>query len=236
MDFLSSSGEKRIRNQKSKYRHCFGIICFIITILFSFKPIVSATETLKYSIVSRNMVLGEMFYEIETIGQEMIFRSFFITNQDEEPQKDIELIISLEDLAPKLSKKWLKISEGEITIEAQYSQEKVNVILESPYGKKEASLKITKPTFDMEQIFFLPSLENSGKFIDRQFPVLVPASGMIWSGKILKVDEDENSVILKYTLAGEILYLQYEKAVPYRLLTMKAPNRGYDLILKDEMK
>lgn len=236
MDFLSTSRKNRIRNQKRKFKSGFRFIWIIIFIFFIFKAIVVSAETLNYSIVSRGMVLGEMTYEIETINQEMIFRSFFITNQNENPQKDIELFINRDNLTPILSKKWLKISEGEIIIEAQYSQEKVNVILVSPYGKKEVSLKIPKMTYDMEQIFFLPSLENSGEFLNRQFPVLVPASGMIWSGRIVKLNEDEKSVQLKYTLAGEILFLQYEKAAPYRLLSMKAPNRGYELILKDEMK
>ena len=174
-----------------------------------------------------------MIYEIENTNQEVHFRSFFSTNQNENRQKDIELVINRKNLSPILSKKWLKISEGEIIIEAQYNQERVNVILISPYGRKEVSLKTSFPTFDMEQVFFLPGLENSGEFPYRQFPVLIPASGMIWSGKIVKIDEDEKSVQLKYTLAGEILFLQYEKAAPYRLLTMKAPNRGYDLIFKE---
>lgn len=232
MDLLSSSREKRIRDQKRKIRYHFEFI-WIIIFIFLFKPTTWATEILKYSIVSRNMVLGEMIYEIETTNQETVFHSFFTTNQNEDPQKDIELVINRENLAPILSKKWLKISEGEIIIETRYSQEKVNIILSSPYGGKEVSLKIMKPTYDMEQIFFLPSLENTGDFQERQFPVLIPASGMIWMGKIVKVNEDERSVQLKYTLAGEVLYLEYEKVAPYRLLTMKAPNRGYDLILKD---
>ena len=70
-----------------------------------------------------------MIYEIETTNQEVLFRSFFSTNQNENPQKDIELVINRKNLSPILSKKWLKISEGEIIIEAQYNQERVNVIL-----------------------------------------------------------------------------------------------------------
>ncbi|NLJ49279.1 MAG: hypothetical protein GX428_06810 [Candidatus Atribacteria bacterium] len=232
MDILSSPREKRIRDQKRKFRDGFGFI-WIIIFIYLFQPTVEATEILKYSIVSRDLILGEMIYEIETTNQEVLFRSFFTTNQNEDPQKDIELVINRENLTPILSKKWLKISEGEIIIEAQYNQERVNVILISPYGRKEVSLKTSLPTYDMEQVFFLPGLENTGNFQERLFPVLIPASGMIWSGKIMKIDEDEKSIHLKYTLAGEILFLQYEKAAPYRLLTMKAPNRGYDLILKE---
>jgi hypothetical protein len=232
MDNVSSSREKRIRDQKRKLGKGFGFI-WVIIFIYLFQPTVEAIEILKYSIVSRDIILGEMIYEIENTNQEVHFRSFFSTNQNENRQKDIELVINRKNLSPILSKKWLKISEGEIIIEAQYNQERVNVILISPYGRKEVSLKTSFPTFDMEQVFFLPGLENSGEFPYRQFPVLIPASGMIWSGKIVKIDEDEKSVQLKYTLAGEILFLQYEKAAPYRLLTMKAPNRGYDLIFKE---
>ncbi|WP_367354981.1 hypothetical protein [Atribacter sp.] len=232
MDSVSSSREKRIRDQKRKFGKSFGFI-WVIIFIYLFQPTLEAIEILKYSIASRDIILGEMIYEIETTNQEVLFRSFFSTNQNENPQKDIELVINRKNLSPILSKKWLKISEGEIIIEAQYNQERVNVILISPYGRKEVSLKTSFPIFDMEQVFFLPGLENSGEFPNRQFPVLIPASGMIWTGKIVKIDEDEKSVQLKYTLAGEILFLQYEKAAPYRLLTMKAPNRGYDLILKE---
>lgn len=235
MDVLSSAREKRIGNQKRKFQTGFGFIWIIIFIFFSFIQKVWGDEILRYSIVSRGMVLGEMIYEIETMNEEMIYRSFFITNQDEEPQRDMELIVNRENLTPVLSRKWFEISEGEIILETRYSKDKAEVILISPYGKKEASLKVTEPIYDMEQIFFLPNLENTGNFQNRQFSVLVPASGMTWLGRINKVDEDEKSIKLKYTLAGEILYLQYEKSFPYHLLSLEAPNRGYDLILKEEI-
>ena len=175
-----------------------------------------------------------MVYEIETGNDELIYRSFFIIHPNETPQKDAEFILNRSDLSPRLSRKWLQISEGEILIEAHYQDKAVDLTLSSPYGVKKTSLDISQPVYDMEQMFFLLSLEKSGNFENRQFSVLIPASGMIWTGRMTQVNQDENSVEMKYTLAGEIIFLRYQKAEPYHLLSMRAPNRGYDLILVNE--
>jgi len=181
------------------------------------------------------MSLGQMVYEIEVSNDELIYRSFFKIPPNDTPQKDAEFILNREDLSPRLSKKWLQISEGEILLEAQYSEKEVVLTLSSPYGNKKTSFRISQPVYDMEQMFFLLSLNKAINFENQRFSVLIPASGMIWNGRMQKISEDEDSFEVKYTLAGEIIYLRYQKKEPYRLLTLRAPHRGYDLILEEDM-
>ena len=205
-----------------------AIVAFII-FLINFIAISSlqAKETFNYKIIIREQEVGKMIYEVEEENGTWQIQSFIEVEGKRE--QDAQITISPDTYEPLHSKKWVRIPGGEIVIETIYQKGKAQIKITSPEGTKEATISIPSPTFDSEEI---PYLIGKLSCEEKAISVLVPISGMVWRGEIQKIAESEEEETFRFTLGGEITYLRYQKEIP-RLVELRAPQRGYNLVLED---
>ncbi|MCX6090454.1 MAG: hypothetical protein NTX88_08845 [Candidatus Atribacteria bacterium] len=210
---------------------------FLMSIVCVLSPTGRAlTGTFHYAILSRNEEVGETVYEIKQDNSQIRIVSFFRMRKEEKWENDGELVLESTTGSPIFSRKWISLPQGNMILETSYTKEGMEIRMKAPEGEKRALLPESGPVFDMEEVGFLPSLLGLDRFTHQILRVLIPVSGMVWQGIIWKISETDQTVDFGYTLAGEILYLKYQKAAPQELVELHAPSRGYTLKLKSSEK
>ena len=199
----------------------------ILGVIFITTSSLLSKETFNYKIIIREQEVGKMIYEVEEENGAWQIQSFIEVEGKRE--QDAQITISPDTYEPLHSQKWVRIPGGEIVIETTYQEGKAQIKITSPEGTKEATISIPSPTFDSEEI---PYLIGKLSYEEKAISVLVPISGMVWRGEIQKVYESEEEETFRFTLGGEITYLRYQKETP-RLVELRAPQRGYNLVLED---
>ncbi|HXL01731.1 MAG TPA: hypothetical protein PK016_01205 [Candidatus Atribacteria bacterium] len=199
----------------------------ILGVIFITTSSLLSKETFNYKIIIREQEVGKMIYEVEEENGAWQIQSFIEVEGKRE--QDAQITISPDTYEPLHSQKWVRIPGGEIVIETTYQEGKAQIKITSPEGTKEATISIPSPTFDSEEI---PYLIGKLSYEEKAISVLVPISGMVWRGEIQKIAESEEEETFRFTLGGEITYLRYQKETP-RLVELRAPQRGYNLVLED---
>lgn len=200
----------------------------ILGVIFITTSSLLSKESFNYKIIIREQEVGKMIYEVEEENGAWQIQSFIEVEGKRE--QDAQITISPDTYEPLHSQKWVRIPGGEIVIETTYQEGKAQIKITSSEGTKEATISIPSPTFDSEEIpYLIGKLSCEEKKV---ISVLVPISGMVWRGEIQKIAESEEEETFRFTLGGEITYLRYQKETP-RLVELRAPQRGYNLVLED---
>lgn len=202
-------------------------------ILFFLSPLAEGEEIFTYQVVAGEQIVGKIEYHLfqEENSSHLTITSFIQVGEESEPEKSAQLIINQTDFTPITSKSWINLPNGTLYLETNYYPDYALITLESPQGEKQITVPLKEITFDAEGVPFLLNFLDPEKLEEEIFSILIPISGMLWRGKATKIEEDEETVLIQFNLAGEILYFKYEKGeanTPF--LEMQAPYRGYNLV------
>ncbi len=199
------------------------------TVFLSCHAYLSARELLIYEVITRGKRVGTVEYVIEKSLSFIRYTSYLVT-QNGHRQRDGEFWLT-HDGKPILSRKWFLTVRGETFLEARYQGKGVELLLRAPQGVKRTRVTTASPIIDFESLPFCKELwEGQSHHEPRVFYVFIPVSGMIWKGKRQIVAESETEITVRFTVAGEVMVINYTKGDPFPR-EVRFLERGYSLRL-----
>lgn len=206
-------------------KHFFSLIIF----LFLISPVLAQRNVFHYQILTPQGEQGQLQYTVEPLNTGFRVASSLIDTHST-VRKNFELFTS-NNWEPSLSYKWIQTPRGEALLESRYQGKTVKLQLQAPWGTKKTHLHFSPPVFDFEEIPFIFSPLLRRKITEGTVSVFIPVSGMFWKGQFQPVEENENELTVRVTLAGEVIILRYLKnhLMPRE---MHFPQRGYTLLLQ----